>query len=101
MGVFSTGSHDRWLKSIHNVGNPDFSEKGGGSGGAPPQEKVKLAKYGFLFAQNFSELLYNGFISEIGLYRATGLKPAYQRAYFDYTNSISEAELLKLELGDE
>jgi Zn-dependent peptidase ImmA (M78 family) len=81
--LFKTGSHDKWKRIIHNLGNPDFSEKGGGAGGPPPQEKVKLAKYGFQFAIAFDDLLREGRISEINLYRSTGLKPKYQRAYFD------------------
>ena len=96
-----TGSHDRWLSAIHNIGNPDYTERGGGSGGPPPQEKVKLAKYGFHFASAFDEPLRHGRISEINLYRATGLKPKYQRQYFSFANSISNAELQDLEPDDE
>jgi hypothetical protein len=99
--LFKTGSHDKWKRIIHNLGNPDFSEKGGGAGGPPPQEKVKLAKYGFQFAIAFDDLLREGRISEINLYRSTGLKPKYQRAYFDYAKSISASELQALELDDE
>ena len=84
---------------MHND-NPDFSEKGGGGKEPPAQEKVKLAKYGFRFAKALSIALDEGRISEINLYRASGLKPKYQRPYFDYVNSISEDELRSLELGD-
>lgn len=96
-----TGSHDRWLAAIHNTGNPDYSERGGGAGGPPPQEKVKLAKYGFHFATAFDAPLRHGRISEINLFRATGLKPKYQRAYFDFVNSINNEELHNLELDDD
>ena len=94
------GSHDKWMKIVHNR-NPDFYEKRGGPGGPPPQEKVKLAKYGFRFAKAFNYLFEQGYISEIDLYRSTGLKPKYQRAYFDYANSITTSELNTLELDDE
>jgi Zn-dependent peptidase ImmA (M78 family) len=99
--VFKSGSHEKWIRIIHNLGNPDFSEKGGSAGGPPPQEKVKLAKYGFRFAATFDNLLRRGRISEINLYRSTGLKPKYQRAYFDYAKSITASELQNLELEDE
>jgi Zn-dependent peptidase ImmA (M78 family) len=101
LGLINPGSHARWLKSIHNIGNPDYSESGGGAGGPPPQEKVKLAKYGFRFASVFSQLLQNNSITEIGLFRATGLKPTYQRPYFDFVESLDEQELHSLELVDE
>jgi hypothetical protein len=99
--VVRTGSHDRWLTAIHNIGNPDYPERGGGAGGPPPQEKVKLAKYGFHFASAFDKPLRQGRISEINLYRATGLKPKHQREYFRFANSISNTELPALELGDD
>ena len=80
--LYKSGSYDKWCALVHND-NPDFSEKGGGSK-APAQEKVKLAKYGFRFAKAFKRLLHEGAISEINLYRVSGLKPKYQRPYFDY-----------------
>lgn len=101
LGLFKSGSHDKWIRTIHNLGNPDFSEKGGGAGGPPPQEKVKLAKYGFQFATAFDDLLRRGRISELNLYRSTGLKPKYQRAYFDYAKSITDSGLQTLELEDD
>ena len=99
--LFIVGSHDKWLRIIHNSGNPDFSEKGGGAGGPPPQEKVKLAKYGFRFAQAFAPVLEQGLISEINLFRSSGLKPKYQRVYFDYALSLTSNELPTLELEDD
>lgn len=99
--IYQTGSHEKWKRIIHNLGNPDFSEKGGGASAPPPQEKVKLAKYGFHFATTFDYLLHHGRISELNLFRSTGLKPKYQRAYFDYARSITASELRDLELDDE
>ena len=99
--IYKTGSHEKWKRIIHNRGNPDFSEKGGGASEPPPQEKVKLAKYGFHFAATFDYLLRLGRISELNLFRSTGLKPKYQRAYFDYAKSITSSELRDLELDDE
>jgi Zn-dependent peptidase ImmA (M78 family) len=99
LGLYSVGSHENWRALVHN-NNPDFSEKGGGGKEPPPQEKVKLAKYGFRFAKALSGPLNEGAISEINLYRASGLKPKYQRPYFDYVNSIADDELGSLELGD-
>jgi Zn-dependent peptidase ImmA (M78 family) len=98
---FKAGSHEKWLRLIHNSGNPDWKDKGGGAGGPPPQEKVKLAKYGFHFAKAFSRPLKEARIDPIKLYRATGLKPKFQRVYFDYAASIGDTELRTLELDDE
>jgi hypothetical protein len=67
----------------------------------PEQEKVKLAKYGFRFAKAFESLLRQGAITEINLYRTSGLKPKFQRDYFVYARSITEDKLRTLELGDE
>jgi Zn-dependent peptidase ImmA (M78 family) len=99
--LFKIESHERWLTAIHNVGNPDFTEKGGGANGPPPQEKIKLAKYGFRFAAVFGSALRRGLVTEINLFRATGLKPKYQLPYFDYAKSITDNELRKLELEDD
>jgi Zn-dependent peptidase ImmA (M78 family) len=99
LGLYNSGAHEKWRALVHN-NNPDFSEKGGGGKEPPPQEKVKLAKYGFRFAKALSSALDDGGISEINLYRASGLKPKYQRLYFDYVKSISDDELRNLELDD-
>jgi hypothetical protein len=101
LGLTELGTYERWKRLTHN-NNPDFSTKGGGGGKAPPdQEKVKLAKYGFHFAAVFGPTLDFGGITELNLYRSSGLKPKYQRAYFDYANSLSSNELNDLELEDE
>jgi Zn-dependent peptidase ImmA (M78 family) len=99
LNLYKSGSHSKWRAFVHND-NPDFSEKGGGGKKPPAQEKVKLAKYGFRFAKVFERLLDDGQISEINLYRTSGLKPKYQRSYFDYVNSLSPNELQDLELDD-
>jgi Zn-dependent peptidase ImmA (M78 family) len=99
--VYKAGSHEKWKRIIHNRGNPDFSDKGGGGKGPPAQEKVKLAKYGFQFARTFDALLRQGLTTEINVYRSTGLKPKYQRPYFDYAKSITSSELQTLELDDD
>jgi Zn-dependent peptidase ImmA (M78 family) len=99
--IYQPGSYEKWKNIVHNA-NPDWSEKSGGPPGEPPpQEKVKLAKYGFRFARAFDRLLREGLITEVNLYRTTGLKPKYQRSYFDYANSIATSELPGLELGDD
>lgn len=99
IGIYEHGSHSRW-RSLVNNNNPDYSEKGGGGKAPPAQEKVKLARYGFSFARAFKNFLDQGLISEINLYRASGLKPKYQRPYFDYVSSLSANELKNLELDD-
>lgn len=103
LGLCLPGSHAKWLALVKaRGGNPDYAERGGGGNGQPPpQEKTKLAKYGFRFARVFGPLLSQRRISEINLYRSTGLKPAYQRAYFDYAKSITSSQLEDLELDDE
>jgi Zn-dependent peptidase ImmA (M78 family) len=102
LGLYRPGSYDKWKALVHNR-NPDYFEKSGGppGGAPPPQEKVKLAKYGFGFARAFDKLLHEGLITEVNLYRATGLKPKYQRIYFDYAKSITTNELHTLELDDD
>jgi Zn-dependent peptidase ImmA (M78 family) len=97
--IYKVGSHSKWLSLVHD-NNPDYSEKGGGGKQPPAQEKVKLAKFGFAFAKEFKRFLDQGLISEIDLYRASGLKPKYQRSFFDYVNSLSANELRTLELDD-
>lgn len=97
INIYKSGSYSKWCALVHNH-NPDFSEKGGG-GKAPAQEKVKLAKYGFRFAKAFKRLLDKGAISEINLYRASGLKPKYQQPYFDYVDALS-TDFQNLELDD-
>lgn len=98
LNLYRAGSYDKWKRIVHN-NNPDYSEKKGGPPEPPAQEKVKLAKYGFQFARAFDSLLSAGLINEINLYRSTGLKPKYQRSYFDYAKSISDDELRELEDG--
>jgi Zn-dependent peptidase ImmA (M78 family) len=100
LGFYEAGSHDKWKRITHNS-NPDFTEKGGGASEPPPQEKVKLAKYGFRFAAIFDEQLQRGRISEINLYRSTGLKPKYQKPYFSYTRNVNSDELQTLEFDYE
>jgi Zn-dependent peptidase ImmA (M78 family) len=96
LSLYRSGSYDKWKRLVHNA-NPDYSEKKGGPPEPPAQEKVKLAKYGFQFARAFDSLLSDGRINEVNLYRSTGLKPKYQRPYFAYAKSISDAELGELE----
>ncbi len=101
LGIYREGSHRRWKQSWHNIGNPDFSESSGGSGTPPPQEKVKLAKYGFRMAAVFDSLQNRSLINELDIYRISGLKPKYQRAYFDYAKELGKSEVQSLERLDE
>jgi Zn-dependent peptidase ImmA (M78 family) len=98
LGIYQPGTYEKWKALVHNS-NPDFSKKKGGPPVPTPQEKMKLAKYGFQFARAFDALLSSGQINEINLYRATGLKPKYQKLYFAYAKSASDAELR--EIADE
>ena len=61
---------------------------------------MKLAKYGYQFARAFDALLSDGRISEVNLYRSNRLKPKYQRPYFAYAKSISDAELRELKMNE-
>jgi hypothetical protein len=99
IGIYKSGSHSKWRVLVHGA-NPDFTVKGGGGKKPPAQERVKLAKYGFRFAKLFKQFLDDDRISGINLYRTSGLKPKYQRSYFDYVNSLSPNELQSLELDD-
>jgi Zn-dependent peptidase ImmA (M78 family) len=98
---YRPGSHEKW-KALVADANPDFGKDGGGGTKGKPveQEKVKLAKYGFNFARAFKRILDQGTVSELNLYRATGLKPKYQQSYFDYVSSLTPNELQNLELDD-
>ncbi len=98
--IFPEGTYDQWKASVHNA-NPDSFKRRGGGKTPPPQYKVKLAKYGFHFARAFNELLDRGYISEINLYRHTGLKPAYLKEYFGYVKGLDNNELRNMELSDE
>ena len=60
-----------------------------------------LIKMGEFPARTFDELLRTGLITEINLYRATGLKPKYQKSYFDYTKSLTTGDLSTLDVDDE
>jgi Zn-dependent peptidase ImmA (M78 family) len=100
MGLVSSGSYASWLRIIAGV-NPDFKKEGGGASGPPPQEKVKLARYGFYFASMFGRALDEGSINDLQLYRASGLKPKYQRNYISFAASLSDTDVSGLELGDE
>lgn len=100
LGIYKPGSYDKWKALVHNR-NPDFIVKRGGPGKEPPpQEKIKLAKYGFRFAKAFANLLEKGLITQINLYRSTGLKPKYQVSYFDYVKALTPSALQNLELDD-
>jgi Zn-dependent peptidase ImmA (M78 family) len=99
INLYDAGSYSKWL-ALHHNDNPDYSKEGGGGKQPPAQEKVKLAKYGFRFAKTFKKFLDEGRINEINLYRISGLKPKYQKSYFDYVNSLSLKELQNLELDD-
>jgi Zn-dependent peptidase ImmA (M78 family)/transcriptional regulator with XRE-family HTH domain len=99
LGVYTEGTYEKWKRLVHNR-NPDYSEKGGGAA-PPPQEKVKLAKFGFNFANSFAEPLNDGRLSDINLFRATGLKPQYRKPYFDYAAAVGSDDTQELELDDE
>ncbi|MBQ8102227.1 MAG: ImmA/IrrE family metallo-endopeptidase [Afipia sp.] len=101
LGKVAEGSYRAWLTAIGNFGNPDFGKEGGGAGGPPPQEKVKLARYGFFFADLFGSALEEGSINDLQLFRATGLKPKYQQDYISFAQSLHDSDVRSLELGDE
>jgi Zn-dependent peptidase ImmA (M78 family) len=100
LGLVAPGSFASWLRAVGNL-NPDFKKEGGGANGPPPQEKVKLARYGFYFADLFGRALDDGSLSDFQVYRTSGLKPKYQRDYFDFAGSLSDTDVRSLELGDE
>jgi hypothetical protein len=91
LGLVAAGSHDRWLQSVKETGNPDFERKGGG-GGNVPQERVKLAKYGFTFARVFGGAVASGNLLPLDLYRMSGLKPKYQQRYFEFASNAVIAD---------
>ncbi len=83
--LVTEGAHTRWLEAIQPVGNPDFESKGGG--GNVAQERVKPSKYGFTFARVFGAAVKRSSLSPLDLYRMSGLKPKYQRPYFDFASA--------------
>jgi Zn-dependent peptidase ImmA (M78 family)/transcriptional regulator with XRE-family HTH domain len=92
LSLISAGAHDRWLAEIQEIGNPDFDSKRGG-GGNVAQERVKLAKYGYTFAHVFGQAVDRSRISPLDLYRMSGLKPKYQRPYFEFAATASAADV--------
>lgn len=82
LSLVDGGSAARWLAAVSETQNPDWLTPGGG--GNTPQEKVKLAKYGYQFARVFSDFVRKEQISDIDLYRISGLKPKWQKEYFNY-----------------
>lgn len=96
IGLYHQGSYAQWKRIVSNA-NPDYSERGGGPNVPPEQEKVKLSRFGFHFARVFSALLEEERLSATNIYRSTGLKPKYQRPYFDYVRSLSDTELRELD----
>jgi Zn-dependent peptidase ImmA (M78 family) len=91
-GLVEEGSYEAWLRSISNRGNPDFENKGGGSG-AVDQHKVKLAKYGYQFAKTFERALADRKLTDIELFRISGIKPKWLSAFFEYAREGSPPEL--------
>lgn len=85
------GYEARWLASVRDKGNPDYMSAGGG-GGNTPQERVKLSKYGFTFASVFGAAIRRGVLSPLELYRMSGLKPKYQRPYFEFAAVAGAAD---------
>jgi Zn-dependent peptidase ImmA (M78 family) len=86
LGRVENGSYETWLRAVSNFGNPDY-KKQGGAGGRPAEEKIKLAKYGFLFASTFERAISESAISDIELYRIAGIKPKWQPTFFSYARS--------------
>jgi Zn-dependent peptidase ImmA (M78 family) len=83
LNLVEADTYPRWLEAVRASGNPDRIVKSGGGGGIP-QERVKLAKYGFTFARIFGGALRQQALSPIEIYRMAGLKPKYQKPYFDF-----------------
>jgi Zn-dependent peptidase ImmA (M78 family) len=100
MGLTASGSYSAWLAAVGGE-NPDYVKDRGPPLGPPPQEKVKLARYGFHFAEFFNDRLSAGSLNDFDIYRVSGLKPKYQRAYFDFVSGLSDADISTLELGDD
>jgi hypothetical protein len=86
LGLVDRGSYSSWLRAVSNYGNPDYKKHGGGKG-RPAEEKIKFAKYGFLFAETFAKALAEGALSDIELYRIAGIKPKWLSAFFSYARS--------------
>ena len=85
-------THRRWLSAVQDRGgNPDLIPRSGG-GGNVPQERVKLAKYGFTFARVFGQALHESSLSPIQIFRMSGLKPKYQRPYFDFAAAAGSSD---------
>lgn len=85
-------SHSVWLATVKRLGgNPDWATKSGG-GGNVPQEKVKLARYGYSFGRLFGDALRGGRLTPLEIYRISGLKPKYQRSYFEYAVSAGAVD---------
>lgn len=83
-------THEKWREAVRGR-NPDWFTTSGGSGGIP-QERIKLAKYGFTFARVVGDALRRGTLSPIDIFRMSGLKPKYQKPYFEFAASAEASD---------
>ncbi|MCW2272731.1 ImmA/IrrE family metallo-endopeptidase [Rhodoblastus acidophilus] len=93
LAILDKGSYINWLSLVRASGNPDYITQGFGIGRRAPEEKFKLAKYGFCFAKVFSRALSRGDVSPIEIYRACGLKPKWQRPYFELASTALPTDM--------
>lgn len=94
LNYIAPDSYAAWKAQVARIGNPDWkSPQGGGNGARVPPEKVKTAIFGTRFAVVFSRAIREGIIDEIDLFRISGLKPAYQSAYFSYATSADPTDV--------
>lgn len=100
LGILREGAYRVWQRKVKEEGNPDYYSKGGGDR-PPAQEIVKLARFGFRFPVVFERAIEAGEVSEVNLYRSTGLKPKYQRPLFAYRRRLSSDDIEDLVLDDE
>ena len=83
--------YDHWVRQHERLGNPDLVSVSGPMRRLP-DERMKLAKFGFAFARIFSRAISEEKISEVDLYRASGLKPQLQVPYFRHARTASAAD---------
>ena len=95
-----SGLYGRWSAIFSGNKNPDVITSGGG-GGVRDENKIKLSRYGFAFAEVMSEALRRGAITYYGLYELSGLKRDFADSYFGYAKSLAHSRLEQDVLGDE
>lgn len=93
------GIYAAWSAAFSGTRNPDSMT--GGGGGGRDEDKIKLSRYGFAFAEVMSRALREGSLTYYGLYELSGLKRDFADSYFEYAKRVARSRLDEDVLGEE